>query len=404
MSDGGSRHKVFLRELLADRSTGIQSMRHPFGLTENPRRNPHIDLLRGFSIFVVLFTHFGGACGPFSESVLISTRLVKGLGQNSYYGVSMFFVISGFLITSTTLQRYGKLGAVSIPRFFRFRISRILPPLLLLVTLNLAGYVSGWPGFEITEPVTVPRLLAYVFTFRFNLLYLRGGAVLAAWAVLWSLAIEEVFYLAFPLLCRLVRNELALAAVFLGFLVLGPYYRATNGWSGIYLYGGCFDQLAMGCLTAIAARRWQAGTWSVTLLRCLRGAGLLAIAFFYFRADVHLDQTWVWGPTGIAVGAALFLLGSSTSTRLPESTAASAPSRRWSWFIRLSGNLSYELYLFHMPIFLLLKPAVQGLAGLIGGLPRDVTFAGMAVILTYACWLLAAKVHEPAMAYLRGKT
>ena len=77
-------------------------MRQPFGLTENPRRNPQIDFLRGFSIFVVLFTHFGGACGPFSESLLISARLVKGLGQNSYYGVSLFFVISGFLITSTT--------------------------------------------------------------------------------------------------------------------------------------------------------------------------------------------------------------------------------------------------------------------------------------------------------------
>jgi peptidoglycan/LPS O-acetylase OafA/YrhL len=375
-------------------------MRHPFGLTENPRRNPHIDLLRGFSIFVVLFTHFGGACGPFSESILISTKLVKGLGQNSYYGVSLFFVISGFLITSTTLQRYGTFGAVSIPRFFRFRISRILPPLLLLVTFNLAGCYFGWSGFEMTEPVTVPRLLAYVFTFRFNLLYLQGGAMLAAWAVLWSLAIEEVFYLAFPLLCRLLRNEVALAAVFVGFLALGPYYRATNGWPGIYLYGGCFDQLAMGCLTAIAARRWQATTWPVVVLRGLRAAGLLTIAFFYFRADIHLDQTWVWGPTGIAVGAALFLLGSSTA---PGSPAASAPSRRGSWFIRLSGNLSYELYLFHMPIFLLLKPGVQRLAGLIGGLPRDVTFAGMAVILTYACWLLAAKINEPLMAFLRGK-
>jgi len=118
---------------------------------------------------------------------------------------------------------------VSIPRFFLFRISRILPPLLLLVALNLAGYVFGWPGFEMTEPITVPRLLAYVFTFRFNLLYLQGGAMLAAWAVLWSLAIEEVFYLAFPLLCRLLRNEVALAAVFVGFLALGPYYRATKG-------------------------------------------------------------------------------------------------------------------------------------------------------------------------------
>jgi len=156
----------------------------------------------------------------------------------------------------------------------------------------------------------------------------------------------------------------------------------------------------MGCLIAIAARRWQATTWPVVVLRGLRAAGLLVIAFFYFRADIHLDQTWVWGPTGIAIGAALFLLGGSTA---PGSLAAAAPSRRWSWFIRLSGNLSYELYLFHMPIFLLLKPGVQRLAGLIGGLPRDVTFAGMAVILTYACWLLAAKINEPLMACLRGK-
>jgi len=92
-------------------------------------RNFRIDLLRGIAIFLVLILHFhlSYALTDSPLNVLLSKAAIKAVAVNGNYGVTMFFAISGYLITSTAINRYGSLGNIDLRSFYIFRLSRILP-------------------------------------------------------------------------------------------------------------------------------------------------------------------------------------------------------------------------------------------------------------------------------------
>src|ERR1700681_2338886 len=163
--------------------------------TKTAPRNVSVDMLRTVSILLVLVLH-----------TMPYLRIPGLMRPNAgYYGVTLFFVISGFLITSGAIRRYG--AALTIPPlgFYRFRAARIVPGLLLFTFLNVVLYFQGVTGFELakTGPTALPELLFYVFTFQANVY----GALPNAWFVLWSLAIEEMFYLLFPIVCFVIASR-----------------------------------------------------------------------------------------------------------------------------------------------------------------------------------------------------
>ena len=180
-------------------------------------RNYKIDILRGVSILLVLIHHFnipyklydtflGIPIGGESLSTLIA--------RNGNYGVTMFFVISGFLITQHTLQRNGFLAQIKLKDFYIRRIARIMPCLVLLVamvsvlgSLGLQPFLNQSPnGKEVSYAVTILSALS----FWMNLLIIEYGWANYALGVLWSLSVEEVFYLAFPVLCLALGRGKAL--------------------------------------------------------------------------------------------------------------------------------------------------------------------------------------------------
>ena len=365
----------------------------------SPSRNPYVDVLRGFSILVVVFGHFSATCGPFTAPWVVPIEFIRDLGRNNVFGVTIFFVVSGYLITTTSIQRFGRLGDMKLRDFYVYRASRILPVLLLLTALNLLCLYAGAADFALNRDVPLGRLLAYLFTFRFNVLYLNGGAVLAAWAVLWSLAIEEVFYLGYPLLCRALRRDGLIVAALVAFIVLGPIVRHRDGWSGLYSYTGCFDQLAFGCLAGLAARRLQSTPWFERAATASLAFGAVIVFTLYFARDARADAYWVVAPSGIAVGVALFLIGSSTwkpsFSRMPWWLRAPT--------LRLMGVLSYELYLFHMPLYLLLKHVSADVrTHTAGTLPRDVAFAVVLPLLLALGVVLAKYFGQPTQRWVRG--
>src|ERR1700677_2645023 len=113
-------------------------------------RNQKIDFLRGIAILSVLVLHFNLAY-HIDQSALIdifSVNFINIAGHNGNYGVVMFFVISGFLITSTSLERYGTVAKINLRRFYVFRFARIMPCLclaLLVITILNAIHI---PIFE----------------------------------------------------------------------------------------------------------------------------------------------------------------------------------------------------------------------------------------------------------------
>ena len=173
------------------------------------KRSSLVDALRGISILLVMLFHFD------MYYHLRTSDLAKSLGlghvialiaRNGYFGVTMFFVISGFLITSTSLHRYGRLRTISPFNFYWFRFARIAPCLALVLTTLVAMHFSGNPYFTLnTRDYSVFTAVVHVLTFRFNTLLIHFGWNINQWNVFWSLSIEEIFYLCFPL-CILVRH------------------------------------------------------------------------------------------------------------------------------------------------------------------------------------------------------
>src|SRR5262249_7895153 len=187
-----------------------------------------IDLLRGLCIIAVVLHHinlrihfrdssFGALIGPAANRVLF---------WSGYYGVRVFFVISGFLIATWSLKRWGNFREIKLGKFYRMRFARIVPCLLGLLLLLAVLDRFGVRYFTINpQHTSLGRALVAALTFHINWLEAHTGYLPAAWDILWSLSVEEVFYIFFPLLCVLLRKQALIILLLLSFVVIGPYAR-----------------------------------------------------------------------------------------------------------------------------------------------------------------------------------
>ncbi|WP_126226447.1 acyltransferase family protein [Burkholderia ambifaria] len=307
-------------------------------------RNARIDMLRGVSILLVLLHHFNIPYSLRDTSIarMFGWDAVHAVVRNGNYGVTMFFVISGYLITSNARRRWGSLGAIDVRAFYISRIARIVPCLLLLLALVNALAAAGVPIFANHAPqgIAVSFWLVNLasLTFWMNVLIGAYGWVNYALGVLWSLSVEEVFYLSFPLLCIALRRDARLFAFWLAIAAIGPVYRFTHaGDEGgfLYAYFACFDGIAIGCCTALLAGRagWQR-------LAAAPVQWLTAIAMTVLYLAWPIAQSHVIGVSAMALGTAVLLIGAHAHGERAQPRVL-AP-------LRWSGRLSYELYLFHL--------------------------------------------------------
>lgn len=245
-------------------------------------------------------------------------------------GVTVFFALSGFLITTLLLQERGRSGRVSLRGFYARRARRLLPALgVYLVAVALL------------TPTPAAELLGPVFYMENWLMALRGFAP-GLTSITWSLAIEEQFYLLWPLVV-IAASALGSGRLLLGLTVAGtviaPALRVLlwDGGAGQWrIYYGTdtrMDCLLIGCLLAIAATRAGVPTW----LRRSWPIGVVAVALplLDVRPTVHL-----WLPTVVAAGTCVVI--------------ASALEGGCEWLkwtpLRWLGRRSYALYLWHYPV------------------------------------------------------
>jgi Acyltransferase family len=226
-----------------------------------------VDVLRGLSILAVIVLHVyirlrGYGFKPATGWPRGLFHLVFLNGNN---GVTIFFAVSGFLITLTSLRRFGSLAEMRARVFYRIRFARIAPLLLLVLAVLSALCLAHVTGYVISPKVsTLPRALLAALTFHLNYLEAVRGWLPANWDVLWSLSVEEMFYLFFPLVClallRFGRGVYLFVALLVAFVVMGPFARTVWAWNDIWQeksYLGGMDAIALGCLTALLVARLQ---------------------------------------------------------------------------------------------------------------------------------------------------
>src|ERR1700722_18633843 len=225
------------------------------------KRLDGIDLLRGLAIFFVIMNHVNirllGAKVLYTK--FLPAQLVHILVWNSQLGVQMFFAVSGFLITSITIRRWGALSDVRLRDFYMFRFARIAPLLLVLLVILSGLDFAHVHNFVVTAKTGgLGRALLAALTFHVNVLEARRGYLPGNWDVLWSLSVEEMFYLFFPLVCRVFGRGKLFIGILLAFVVLGPFGRTVFAhgneiWQE-YSYLGGMEGIALGCLTALISR------------------------------------------------------------------------------------------------------------------------------------------------------
>jgi peptidoglycan/LPS O-acetylase OafA/YrhL len=313
-------------------------------------RNPGIDLLRGLAILLVILNHTGIRIRLVKTALAtLPHQLLNDITFNGSEGVYIFFVISGFLIASNSIQRWGKLGAVNVRAFYARRAARILPCLVALVAILSVLHLAHVPDYVIARPQqSLHGAIASAFGLYLNWYEGHTGYLPASWDVLWSLSIEEVFYLGFPLVCLILRKDWLLMPALIVLALSQPYALAAIVHNPIwhekaYLPG--IAGIAAGVLTAIIAAHFNPRIrWPRIALQVIGGFGVFAILGFEDNLAHFIGQGVI---LVLTISTAALVLGFDWQAR-----SVSAWSITGTGWLQSCGRLSYEIYLTHMFVVL----------------------------------------------------
>jgi len=353
-------------------------------------RMPELDSLRGLAILGVLFLHgiysstngmvFGGPARRFIQ-----------ITQPGWLGVNLFFVLSGFLITGILLD--SKSSSRYFASFYTRRALRILPAYYSLLILLVIFGGASW------------SYLGLCFLYLANVTTLFSVA--EDYGPLWSLAVEEHFYLLWPLIVyRLSRRNVGIVAILI--CVLTPMLRALafnlGHKAGIDSFTWLVaDGLALGSLLAVVVRSrltrgqlWIVGAF--TLIAGI-GAGLLGSPFGILTRNSMLGAAFQYSVLHIVF----------TGTLLLVLLVGSSQWRGWvniGW-LQFFGYISYGLYLIHLLMFRLYDRLCRAFAPsllLTGGrfdllVLRFIVTAGTAIAIAY----LSRVYFEERFLRLKGR-
>jgi peptidoglycan/LPS O-acetylase OafA/YrhL len=330
---------------------------------------PWLDGLRALAVLAVIGDH---------ENLQLRARWLRWLGPAGFVGVDVFFVISGFLITSLLLQELNRTGRVGFRDFYERRARRLLPALAVLLAVVLVGGLALEPGHRIHVVAAAGAASFY----SANWVQAFGHTHLASLAHTWSLACEEQFYLLWPALLvggaaiglkgrRLVATLGAASILALVY----PVAAAQAHWSMFRLYYGLDTHAAGLLLGATLGAAWTyrllpSGPGWRTPRRVTGAAGALGLLVLIRWGEGISRRLAPLVPhlrvlTGDYYVVTDYLLASVAALAvlwalLDEPVGAAHRVLAWAP-ARGLGRISYGLYLYSAPLTLLLTPSTTGI-------------------------------------------
>lgn len=303
---------------------------------------PELDALR-FCAFLSVFLFHG--LGYYAPGAFRNIE-VYHLGWAGQWGVPMFFFLSAFLIVELLLREHDATGTVGIKAFYLRRILRIWP--LYFFAYALFAVLNLWiPGINPDVSKTWPYFLFFLGNWYIS----QHGWIAAAVDPLWSISVEEQFYILIPVLAafggRRALKAASVLAILVSYWAIYRYARITwtedNGaWTNSLVH---FQFFAGGALLAVALQdRVPKGRWPIRVTAFAAGLACWVIAQTAFgvrgwKPFTTVAQAFAGWPL-ILIGCALFLLA-----------FLGIPGEKIPQWVRYMGRISFGLYVYHSLVY-----------------------------------------------------
>jgi peptidoglycan/LPS O-acetylase OafA/YrhL len=296
------------------------------------QRMPGLDGLRAISILLVLLGHVQGT--PGFDVIGFLTEW----GDLGRLGVQVFFVISGFLITSLLVAEKQATGTISLGRFYVRRALRILPAFLAFLLALAWAQWRGWIQLSGLDWLT-----ALTYTVNYHLA--------RSWFIghLWSLSVEEQFYLLWPAAMVFFVARRQLVALLAAAILVAPWARFAmrlafpyNDWNDLEVFPAVADAIAAGCLVALLRERLLQHRLYLAVTHSPWIWGLVLPVLFVTR---YIGFTAV---DALGSPCAMLMLAVLVETATRRTSGAAAGVLNFKPLAAL-GILSYSLYLWQQP-------------------------------------------------------
>jgi peptidoglycan/LPS O-acetylase OafA/YrhL len=340
---------------------------------------PSLDGIRGLAALMVYLSH---AALP---------NLIPG-----GFGVTVFFFLSGYLITTLLRREHESTGGISLRNFYLRRVYRIFPPLYIVLTIAVLLDLTGVFRSEMSLPGVLSQ---YAQMTNYWLVVHGESGVAPTTSIMWSLSVEEHFYLLFPLALGLLYRRFdgrRIAGILLAVCGLVLLWRAylvyVAGFGHQYTYVATdtrLDSLLYGCILGVwcnpAMDRTDGALGKRTWFALLAASFALLLVTFLYRSE-SFREVFRYSLQGIAMFSVFYC-----AVRFHE-------WRGFAWLewrpVRAMGLISYTFYLVHVPVLELLRKYTE-----LGKWPRAAIGFALTVAISAAMYFFV----ERHMATLRRR-
>ena len=306
----------------------------------NINYRPEIDGLRAIAVISVIFYH--------ANVVIFDEKLFKG----GFIGVDIFFVISGYLITSLILRELNTTQSFSFMNFYERRVRRILPPLFFVMLLC---FPFAWVHLGPANFIDFSKSILYSIGFSSNFYfwdmghqYAAANSLLKPFLHTWSLSIEEQYYIIFPIflfiIFRYLRNYLLLFLIvsFIFSLLLADWGSKNYPSATFYFLHSRAWELIVGSFLAFSEIYQHHKKNNLITQNLLSFIGFFIILFSIIFGKTHFPHPSFYTLAPV-LGVCLVILFSNKNTFIAKILSTK--------FFVGTGLISYSLYLWHYPIF-----------------------------------------------------